>query len=470
MSDVGQEIERLDVSKALVEQKVNALIAPRAGLDILSRAEVTRLGDASRGDLHELLRRCSLAVLMTGSDSDDPRETLRRHADFQIRVVQQDRGIKLELKNAPAAAFVDGQIIRGVADHLFAVVRDIAYTAIQVQEDGRDLSSSEGLTNAVFEILRNARSLQSYQDPNIAVCWGGHSIGRDEYLYTKKVGYEMGLRGLDICTGCGPGAMKGPMKGATIAHAKQRCTDTRYIGVTEPGIIAAESPNPIVNQLIIMPDIEKRLEAFVRLGHGFIVFPGGVGTAEEILYLLGILLHPDNARVPFPLVFTGPAGSADYFEQIDRFIRDCLGDAVASKYEIIIDNPSLVALRMKEGMKRVKEHRVAAKDAFFFNWSLHIPYAYQQPFIPTHEAMAGLNLNQGQPVHDLAADLRRAFSGIVAGNVKEQGMIAIEKHGPFKISGDAQIMAGLDGLLRAFVEQRRMKITGQYRPCYELAC
>ena len=33
--------------------------------------------------------------------------------------------------------------------------------------------------------------------------------------------------------------MKGPMKGATIAHAKQRRTVTRYIGLTEPGIIAA---------------------------------------------------------------------------------------------------------------------------------------------------------------------------------------------------------------------------------------
>jgi pyrimidine/purine-5'-nucleotide nucleosidase len=138
------------------------------------------------------------------------------------------------------------------------------------------------------------------------VCWGGHSIARHEYEYTKHVGYELGLRGIDICTGCGPGAMKGPMKGATIAHAKQRRYQNRYIGITEPGIIAAESPNPIVNHLVIMPDIEKRLEAFVRVGHGIIVFPGGVGTAEEILYLLGILLHPDNAHLPFPLVFTGP--------------------------------------------------------------------------------------------------------------------------------------------------------------------
>ena len=66
----------------------------------------------------------------------------------------------------------------------------------------------------------------------------------------------MGLRELDICTGCGAGAMKGPMKGATIAHAKQRYYNGSYIGITEPGIIASESPNPIVNTLVVMPDIE----------------------------------------------------------------------------------------------------------------------------------------------------------------------------------------------------------------------
>ena len=49
----------------------------------------------------------------------------------------------------------------------------------------------------------------------------------------------------------------------------------------------------IFNKLVILPDIEQRLEAFVRLGHGIVVFPGGAGTAEEILYLLGLLLSKD---------------------------------------------------------------------------------------------------------------------------------------------------------------------------------
>lgn len=447
---------------------VNARIYPRGGLDVLSREEVARLRDASTG-MRELLRRCALAVLTSGSASDDPRAAQELYAGFDIQVLQQDRGIRIDLVDAPAMAFVDGQIIRGVAELLFAVVRDLAYTAIELgPEYAEDLETSAGVTDAVFRLLRNARLLQP-GEPNLVVCWGGHSIARDEYEYTKKVGYQLGLRGLDICTGCGPGAMKGPMKGATIGHAKQRHRRSRYIGITEPGIIAAESPNPIVNHLVIMPDIEKRLEAFVRMGHGILVFPGGVGTAEEILYLLGLLLREENAGVPFPLILTGPTAAAPYFEQIDQFIRLTLGDAAAARYEIVVDDPAKVARHMVAGIRKVREYRIAHKDSFYFNWALDIPLEFQQPFVPTHAAMAALDLHHGRQPHALAADLRRAFSGIVAGNVKEEGLRRVEQEGPYVINGDAGIMQALDALLQAFVAQRRMKIAGQYQPCYRVS-
>ena len=449
---------------------VSARISPAGGLDILSRNEVARLRNASGSGMHMLLRRCALAVLTSGSMSDDPRGILEQFPDFDIQVLQQDRGIKIELSNAPAQAFVDGQIIRGINELLVAVVRDIVYVSTQLEQGGFDLDDTVGLTHAVFEILRNARILKPQIDPNLVVCWGGHSISRDEYEYTKQVGYQLGLRGADICTGCGPGAMKGPMKGATIAHAKQRRRHNRYIGITEPGIIAAESPNPIVNNLVIMPDIEKRLEAFVRISHGIIVFPGGVGTAEEILYLLGILLHPDNAGIPFPLIFTGPKQSAAYFEQIDRFLRLTLGDEVAQHYQIIVDDPAAVARSMVRGIEKVRNYRLDNKDAFFFNWSLNIPFAFQVPFRPTHEAMRSLAIRRDRPRHELAADLRRAFSGIVAGNVKEEGIRAIEQEGPFEIDGEPDIMRALDELLKAFVVQHRMKLPGgsAYVPCYKV--
>jgi hypothetical protein len=167
-------------------------------------------------------------------------------------------------------------------------------------------------------------------------------------------------------------------------------------------------------------------------------------------------------------VLSGPSIAAPYFEQIDRFIRLTLGDEAASRYEIIVGDPVAVARRMAEGIVRVREYRKDQKDSYYFNWSIDVPLEYQRPFVPSHEAMAALDLHHGRPAHALAADLRRAFSGIVAGNVKEDGMRRIEEFGPFEINGDADIMQALDGLLRAFVEQRRMKISGEYRPCYRV--
>jgi predicted Rossmann-fold nucleotide-binding protein len=437
----------------------------------LSRHEVERLQDASRGDLAELVRRCSLAVLNSGNESDDAEALLEQYKDFRIEVQQVNRGLRLELTNAPGAAFVDGRIIEGIRELLSAVIRDLVYFDSEISgHPYHDLSSSSGITNAVFEVLRYAGALVPEVEPNLVVCWGGHSIGRDEYEYTKDCGYELGLRSLSIITGCGPGAMKGPMKGATIAHAKQRVQGGRYIGISEPGIIAAESPNPIVRELVIMPDIEKRLEGFVRLGHGIVVFPGGVGTAEEILYLLGVLLDPRNAEIPFPLVFTGPPGAATYFEQIDQFVRLILGEAASSRYEIVIDDPVRVAQIMSRGLDDVRKHRIRDNDAFYFNWLLHIEQSFQIPFRPTHDNMRSLELDRGLPTHKLAANLRRMFSGIVAGNVKPEGLREIREHGPFEIHCEPEIASSLDALLTAFVGDNRMKLPGgaAYEPCYRL--
>ncbi len=449
---------------------VDAQITPDGRLDVLSKAEINKLFDSSQGDLYKTFRNCSLAVLNCGSAMDDGKQLLERYPAFDIRVVQQQRGIKLEVKGAPAHAFVDGKMIKGINEHLFAVLRDIIYVSDEISDNPKfDMDSSDGISNAVFHILRNANILRPMINPKLVVCWGGHSISRKEYEYTKQVGHEMGLRGLNICTGCGPGAMKGPMKGATIGHSKQRVKDGQYLGITEPGIIAAESPNPIVNDLVILPDIEKRLEAFVRTGHGIVVFPGGAGTAEEILYLLGILLHPDNKDMPFPLIFTGPDSSEAYFKEIDQFIAGTLGKEAQQRYQIIIDDPELVACEMLEGIKQVRAFRKEKGDAYYFNWLLKIDRVFQQPFIPTHENMSSLALHKNQESHLLAANLRRAFSGIVAGNVKDDGIRAIEQYGHFEIHGDANIMKLMDSLLASFVEQHRMKLPGKkYLPCYRI--
>ncbi|AXE02489.1 L-serine ammonia-lyase [Salmonella enterica] len=419
-------------------------ISPLGSMDMLSQLEVDMLKRTASSDLYQLFRNCSLAVLNSGSLTDNSKELLSRFENFDINVLRRERGVKLELINPPEDAFVDGRIIRALQANLFAVLRDILFVNGQIHNAGRfqhlDLESSAHITNLVFSILRNARALHVGEAPNMVVCWGGHSINENEYLYARRVGTQLGLRELNICTGCGPGAMEAPMKGAAVGHAQQRYKDSRFIGMTEPSIIAAEPPNPLVNELIIMPDIEKRLEAFVRIAHGIIIFPGGVGTAEELLYLLGILMNPANKNQVLPLILTGPKESADYFRVLDEFITHTLGEAARRHYRIIIDDAAEVARLMKKAMPLVKENRRDTGDAYSFNWSIRISPDLQVPFEPSHDNMANLKLYPDQPVEILAADLRRAFSGIVAGNVKEVGIRAIEANGPYKIHGDREMM------------------------------
>jgi len=446
------------------------IIRPEGSLQILSYQEAQQLCDASDVGLNDILMRCALAVLNTGSEADNELALLEKYPNFSIDVGVKGRGVQLIIKNAPRHAFVDNELIVGLKEHLFAVIRDLIYSRNEVLFSKKiNLSTSHGITNAVFHIARNAQLMKPNVLPNIVVCWGGHSIPEEEYHYSKHLGYELGLRNLDICTGCGPGVMKGPMKGAILGHGKQRYQNGRYIGMTEPGIIAAEAPNAFVNELCIMPDIEKRLEAFVRIGHGIIIFPGGPGTMEELLYLLSILLHPDNSDLTLPVILTGDECSRAYFEGIIKFLNTTLGTEATDKLKLIINHPRDVATYMKEQMEEVRQDRKSSSDAYYYNWRMTLEIEHQQPFIPNHKNMAKLSLHKDQPVHVLASQLRKAFSGIVAGNVKADGIREIQQHGPFDLQGDKEIMNAMDTLLKSFVAQKRMKLdTSEYDPCYKI--
>jgi len=444
---------------------------PVGWMSQLSQLEVNLLQQSTKSDLYGIFRNCCLAVLNSGVDEDDYHKLFDPYQDFDVRLVRRERGVKIELINPPEVAFVDGELIKGVHEHLFAVLRDMLYMGSKHSTNFEQLidTPSSLTTHIVFDMLRHADAIPPDNPVNMIVCWGGHSIREEEYKYTKTVGYQLGLRGFNICTGCGPGAMKGPMKGATIGHAKQRNKNGRYLGISEPSIIAAEPPNAIVNELIIMPDIEKRLEAFVRISHGIVIFPGGAGTAEELLFLLGLLMDEKNRDQVIPLILTGPENSKAYFEAIDQFIGDVLGSEAQEMYTIIVGDAAKVGTLMAKQKALVEEDRLRTGDSLNFNWTLHISEDFQTPFIPNHNNMSELNLKLDQPKSALAATLRKCFSGIVAGNVKVEGVAEIKKHGPFELTGDPELMQKMDVMLSSFVEQGRMKLPGShYEPCYKI--
>lgn len=86
---------------------VDAEVWPEGSLEVLSHFEVELLRSRGEGGLYPLLRRCILAVLNSGGNTDDAREVLNRYRDFSLGFIQQDRGLKVSIKGAPASAFVE---------------------------------------------------------------------------------------------------------------------------------------------------------------------------------------------------------------------------------------------------------------------------------------------------------------------------------------------------------------------------
>lgn len=453
-----------------------SVIQPPEAMALLSQIEAESLSDTAYGELYDLYRNCSLAVLNSGVQTDNAKELLDKFSDFDIKVVRNERGVKLELINPPKSAFVDGEIITSIQINLYAVLRDIIRMStlsprhiLPTGMDENSLSHGKMITNIIFSILRSAQILVAGKNPNTVVCWGGHSISKAEYDYAYSVGVQLGLRKFDICTGCGPGVMEAPMVGANFGQSKQNSSTCRFVGLTEPSIIAAEPPNAMVSNLVILPDIEKRLEAFVRFGNAIIVFQGGPGTVEELLYILSIKLLPANRHEQIPLILTGGRESEEYFNTINRFIMDTLGEKASRAYKIIIDDPEEVAVQIKKSMEMVKDHRTLIGDSYCFNWTVQIPEELQIPFVPTHENMYNLNIVKDMEPYKLAATMRQAFSGIVCGNVKEFGIRQINEKGPYVIRGDTGIMQSMDRLLADFVAQGRFKLqTHEYKPCYKI--
>ena len=98
---------------------------PVGWMSQLSQVEVARLQDATNSELFAMFRNCCLAVLNSGVDEDNFEALFAPYENFEIKLIRRERGVKIELVNPPEVAFVDDTLVRGVHEHLFAVLRDL---------------------------------------------------------------------------------------------------------------------------------------------------------------------------------------------------------------------------------------------------------------------------------------------------------------------------------------------------------
>ncbi len=145
--------------------------------------------------------------------------------------------------------------------------------------------------------------------PAVAV-FGSSRVAADHPMAqaAERLGADLAKAGLTVITGGGPGIMAAANKGAAEAGGT-----SVGLGIEVPH---EQGLNPYVNLGINFRYFFVRKVCFVKSSQGFIVFPGGLGTFDELFEALTLVQTKKVTR--FPVVLFGSAywqGLLDWLEQ-----------------------------------------------------------------------------------------------------------------------------------------------------------
>ncbi len=405
---------------------VSARISPAAGMDVLSRNEVTRLRDATLGGLHALLRRCALAVLISGGTTDDdPRSIFERYPDFDIQVLQQDRGIKLELTQRAGAA--RSSKARSSAASTNCCSRWCATSSTSPRRSTRVVSISTIHTASPTPCSKSCAtraccsrtSNPTWSCAGAAIRSRAHGIrvhqarrlparpARPRHLHRLRPGRDEGAdEGRDDRARQAASAFQALHRHHRAGHHRGRIAEPdrqqsrHHAGHREaPRSVRAHRPRH--------HRVSRAASARPR--------KSSICSASCCIRTM----RPCRSRWCSP-------DRRNRRRTSSRSTSSCASRSATRSRSITassIDDPAETArVDRTRASRRCASTASTARTRFSSTGRCISNMQFQQPFRPTHANMAALNLQRDQPAHLLAADLRRAFSGIVAGNVKEEGM------------------------------------------------
>jgi uncharacterized protein (TIGR00730 family) len=188
-----------------------------------------------------------------------------------------------------------------------------------------------------FETLRRV-------EPAVSI-FGGSRVRRGNRHYRKAVQVSQALarEGFSIITGGGPGIMEAANLGARRGGGNSIGLNIR--------LPFEQEPNRHIDTLIHFNYFFARKVMFMKYACGYVVFPGGYGTLDEVFEALTLV--QTNKIDNFPVILIG----RDYWKGMLRWMRrEMLGQRMISEQDLNLftatDDPREVCRLVREGYRK----------------------------------------------------------------------------------------------------------------------
>ena len=193
--------------------------------------------------------------------------------------------------------------------------------------DERLLSSHEGaLPENVLSIAREFwagfAAVDKIDRPSVTI-FGSARIaeGSAEYEAGRKVGKHFAELGWAVITGGGPGVMEAANRGA-----KEGGGLSVGFNIELPH---EQGSNPYLDIAYTFKHFYARKVCFVKPSEGFVIFPGGFGTLDELFEALTLIQTGKAQNFPVVLIDT------DYWgEMLDWIRNELLADGMISPEDL----------------------------------------------------------------------------------------------------------------------------------------
>ena len=206
------------------------------------------------------------------------------------------------------------------------------------------------------EFLEGFRAVERIDRPAITV-FGSARIHEDseEYAQAREVGRLLAQAGFAVVTGGGPGVMEAANRGAREGGGLS-------VGFNIE-LPHEQHENPYLDIELTFKHFYARKTMFVKAAEGFVIFPGGFGTLDELFEALTLI--QTGKVLHFPVVLF----DADYWRPLLDWIRNrLLTDEMISPEDLellqITDDPAeVVALQVAEYNRRLASSPAAPEKA-----------------------------------------------------------------------------------------------------------